>query len=564
MPRSPSKVSAALQSASLLVSLVGAGAGAVVGPLVGCGGAETETGTSPPAEPTTVFVDEGAAPGGDGTAEHPLRTVREALELPWRIEAIALAAGHYPAPTSWEFGSSLTIFGYTGEPTTLAAEDDATVLSWSGDGGVVLRELELGSPLAREGGETGLYALTASELPAPALSLTDTAASIFGLELGTIVQEGGEGAVGDGVVAAGGSLRWSGGSALGVPDRALVLLGAEAEIDSLTLSSVSRAALTVQDGASVVARDVVIEPGSIGVFVQAASLRLEHATITGAATAALLGGVASSTEVVASTFTDCPQGHVAAQGEGAAITLESSTLRGASMNSCFFASMTEGAIVVRGNTIETCAGSGVSLYGVSDVTVDGNDISDILPDPIFGELAEGISVLASQGSLTGNRIYDTDSYGISANQSVVTIDGNDLGPTAAAGISLVDPGEAPCVVSHNVVHEATGAGVLMLAAWATLTDNEVTGTRFEPADGFGDGIAFGQGAHATVQGNTLLDNARNGIVFLDGVTGEISGNTASGNAGWGILEFCTGEPSSVVVGDNTLDGNTLGTQSLCQ
>jgi parallel beta-helix repeat protein len=118
-------------------------------------------------------------------------------------------------------------------------------------------------------------------------------------------------------------------------------------------------------------------------------------------------------------------------------------------------------------------------------------------------------------------------------------------------------------VSNNVIHQATGAGVLLLGFDAQVLTNEVTGTRFEPADSFGDGIAFGQGATVTVTGNTLTANERNGIVFLDGAGGEISGNEATGNAGWGILEFCTGAPSDVVVGDNVLDGNTLGTVSLC-
>jgi hypothetical protein len=43
----------------------------------------------------------------------------------------------------------------------------------------------------------------------------------------------------------------------------------------------------------------------------------------------------------------------------------------------------------------------------------------------------------------------------------------------------------------------------------------------------------------------------------------VAGNEATGNGGYGILELCTGEPNSVDVGDNVLDGNAFGPESLC-
>jgi hypothetical protein len=66
-----------------------------------------------------------------------------------------------------------------------------------------------------------------------------------------------------------------------------------------------------------------------------------------------------------------------------------------------------------------------------------------------------------------------------------------------------------------------------------------------------------------VQDNTLEGNDRNGVVYLDGATGTIAANLATGNAGYGILEFCTGAANAVVIGTNQLDGNGLGSQSLC-
>ncbi len=119
------------------------------------------------------------------------------------------------------------------------------------------------------------------------------------------------------------------------------------------------------------------------------------------------------------------------------------------------------------------------------------------------------------------------------------------------------------MVTGNTIHQATGAGVIVLDATATVMGNTISDTAFNPIDAFGDGVAFGMNAVVTVQDNIITGSARNGVVFLDGASGTIDGNEASGNGEYGILEFCTGAPNAVVIGDNVLDNNTLGPMNLC-
>ena len=526
-------------------------------------GCSSETTPVTAASSTMVFVDEAAAPGGDGTQARPFRTIREALEIGRPIQAVAVAAGHYPAPASWDFASALTIFGYAAEPTLLEAEAPATALGWTASAKLVLRNLTLAAPLSLSGGQLELYQLAGTSLVGPALSLSDVTSVVYGLTLSGVLPPGAEPTAGDGVVVAGGSLRWTGGTVADVPDRAVVLTGVDAELDSLTLASSARAPLTVGAGSDVTARNLQIADVSMGVFVESASLRLEQASIDHASTAAVMAAAESTTRIVGSTFTDCPNGHVSVQGSGASMTIESSTLSGASQGPCVFASSTAGAIVVRDSTVHGCAGSGITFFVVTDAIADGNEVFDIGPDPIFPELADGISVQSGTARVTHNHVHDTLGYGLALNQSHVLADFNDIGPTGSSGVAVVDPGVGPTTINDNTISQATGAGVIVLGADVQVLSNTISGTAYLPAEGFGDGVAFGQGAHVAVQDNTLEGNDRNGVVFLDGATGTIAANLATGNAGYGILEFCTGAANAVVIGTNQLDGNGLGSQSLC-
>jgi parallel beta-helix repeat protein len=510
-----------------------------------------------------VFVDQAAAPGGDGSAERPFQTLRQALELSRPIEAIAVAAGRYPAPASWIFGAALTILPSTAAAPTIEAEAPATALSWTVGAKLVLRDLELASPLGLEGGEIELSQLSFAPVSGPALTLTGAESRIFGLEISSVVAPADQPTSGDGLVVEGGILRWTGGTVVQIPDRAVVLNGVDAELDSLTLASTSRAPLTVGAASEVTARNLQIADVRIGVFVEAARLRLEQAVVTRASTAGLLAAAESSTEIVGSTFTDCANGHISVQGDNAAMTVEGSTLSGATLGPCLFASSTNGAIVIRDNIVRSCAGTGISLFVLSDALAENNEVSNIGPDPMFAELADGISVQNGSARLFGNRVYDTLAYGFALYSAHVLADGNEVGPTGGAGFSIVDPGSAPSTISNNTITQATGVGVSVIGAQAQVLTNVITGTVYAPADGLGDGVAFSWGAAVTVQGNTLSSNDRNGVVFLDGAQGTVAGNQATDNGGYGILEFCVGAANAVVVGDNVLDGNGLGPQSLC-
>jgi parallel beta-helix repeat protein len=530
---------------------------------LGAAGCAGETAPAPVPTSTMVFVDQAAAPGGDGSSERPFRTMREAFEVGRPIEAVAVAAGRYPAPASWTFSSPLTILAYGVEPTTLEAEPPASQLGWSLAAKLVLRDLELGSPLALQGGQPELYQVAFAPVSGPALTMTGATSRIFGLDVTSVLAPADDPSAGDGVVVEGGALTWTGGSVLDVPDRALVLSGVDAELDSLMLGSVSRAPLTVSSGADVTARGIQIDDVRIAVFVEAASLQLEQATVSRASTAGVLASAQSTTQILGSTFTDCANGHVTVQGNQASMTIQDSTLRGATLGPCVFASNTDGTVVVRHNTVQTCAGSGISLFYVTDALVEDNEVLDVGPDPIFPELADGISVQDGAAQVRANRIHDTLGYGIALNRAQVLAEDNHIGPTGAAGVAIVDPGEGPCTISTNTIEQATSTGVIVLAAEAQVLSNTITGTAYELADSLGDGVAFGQGANVTVQGNTLNDNARNGVVFMDGAQGTITDNVATGNSGYGILELCVGAANAVVVGDNVLDGNSLGPSSLC-
>ena len=522
--------------------------------LVACGGSDGAD--------TVVYVDSAAAAGGDGSMDEPFRSVGEALAVDHVIEMVVIAAGDYPVPATWDFSAPLVIQGATGGQTRLMVEAGAERIEWTSSAALVVRNVSFASGLSHTGA-VELQEVDFADLVGPALVLSGATARLFDVTIGDITEVDGVVGSGDGLVAEGGTLTMGGVSA-SVPDRALLMGdGVVATLSDLHLSGGSRSPLTVVDGAYVTAWNVDISATGIAIYVREASLHLTTATVDAASTSALMVSAGSTVTVSESTFTNCPQGHVSVLGQGVWIELTFNTFKNSTAAGCIFMAGVAGTVVIEDNTIETCAGSGISLSDTTGATIAGNSISNILPDVIFPELADGIVLIDAGATIDDNDIYGTAGAGISLVRGDGVISGNTLHSTASVAVTIVDPGSARVAVSGNQISDSVGVGVLVLGAAVDIDSNTIRDISYSSGDGFGDGIAFGSGANVVATNNSSTDNDRNGIVFLDGASGAISGNTCTGNTQYGILEFCSGAANDVDVGTNTLTGNTLGEQSLC-
>ncbi len=527
--------------------------------LVGC----SDDSDTDPALGTTVYVDQSAADGGDGSAAHPFRTVREALEVEQAFETISIGPGDYPVPSPWAIDATVTVTGADGGTTTLDGEETGARIAWTSGAKLTLTTLGFAAPFSFDSGELELADVTVSEVVGPALEAIEATTRFQRVAVNGVMEVDGQAGTGDGIVVSGGSLQWSDGSASDVPDRALVLEGATATLTDLTLTSRDRAPLTVSDGAAVTAQGIMIDQVSLGVFVDEASLELTGATISGATTAGLLASAGSTTIVTDSTFSNCPEGHVALIGAGASLTLERNRFENAANNACISAAQTDGSVVIRDNQIDGCAGGGITLSHLTGAEITGNEVANITPDPLFEELADGITLYDAEGTVSGNTVHHTDGYGISLIRGQGIIADNVVGPVDGVGISIVELGGARVQVAGNTITQARGAGVMVLEAAADLTDNTISETIFLGSEGLGDGIAFGLGADVTATGNQCFDNGTNGIVFLDGVTGELTGNTLTANNLYGIKEHCTGPVNQVTLTNNIFADNGMGPTDLC-
>ncbi len=543
-----------LHQRSRLIALLGL---PLVSLSAGCGD-DSETTTLG----STLYVDEAAPEGGDGSANKPFRTVRQALEVGRPFDTLSIAEGTYPIPSPWSLEDTLQVVGAATDQTTLEAEPGSARIEWASTGALTIASLAFTAPLSFTDGQLDLANVAFTGAVGPALAVESAATSLQQVTVNQVTEVAGQPGSGDGVTVTGGTFAWTGGGTSDVPDRGLILMGTSASLADLTLASVARASLNVSDGAEVTAQRIAIDEVSIAVFVDEASLELTESTISGATTAGLLASAGSTTTVTDSTFTDCPEGHVALIGSAASLTLERNTFDNAANNACVSAAQTTGTVIIRDNQIDGCAGGGITLSQLSGAVVEGNEIQHITPDPIFQEIAEGISLLDGEGTITGNTVRHTDGYGISLVRGQGTIDGNEVGPVDGVGISIVELGTERVMVSGNTVTEAQGAGVMVLEAEAEVTGNTLSETIFLGSEGLGDGIAFGLGADLIATDNELSNNGANGIVFLDGVTGELTGNTLTDNNLYGIKEHCTGV-NQVTIGTNQFSGNGLGETDLC-
>lgn len=508
----------------------------------------------------TIFVDERAEVGGDGSENRPLRDVGAALTLVPAGGLVYVAAGTYSVPAVWEFEAPVSILGALGSSTHFVA-DQGDRVQWSGNAGDALsvRDITFDSAVAIGALDVELHTVEVSGT-GPALSLANATAEFIDV----VVHVGDEAGLGeyddDSVLVQNSTLTWTGGSATDGPDRGLVVEGSRITLGGVALSSGTRAALHIAGDSECTATEVAIEDAGLAVFIQNSSLHLIDSNIARTRQTSILGGTASEVLIEGSTFEDSPSGFIASSLNAASLTIRDSSFLRAVSDNCITASA--GAFTATGNTIHTCAGSGISAIGV-DVEILDNDIQNIQLDLLIGVVASAISLSQSTGTISENSIADTVDSGINIINSSVVASGNRIGPIGGAGISHVDGPVDGSSFTGNTIEGATGAGIIMLNASGDAKGNTIRDTQLSASNGFGDGIVFGSSAEAVVQDNTISGSAHSGVLFLNGAVGHISGNTATANGQYGISELCLDTPNQVSIGENTLGGNTAGESQIC-
>ncbi|MCP4445777.1 MAG: right-handed parallel beta-helix repeat-containing protein [Myxococcales bacterium] len=508
----------------------------------------------------TLFVDQAAEEGGDGSESQPLRSVGEALALVRAEGLVYVASGTYQVPERWEFDAPVSILGSLNSSTRFEA-DQGNRIQWSGveDVALSIRDVRFDSA----------FTLTTINLTlrdveingaGPALSLANSSALLTDLVV-RVSEESGPGEYDDdSVLVQDATVMWTGGAAVDGPDRGLVVERSIMSLSDVEVSSAARSALHIAEGSEFTADAVTIEDAGLAVLIQNSSLSLSRSHIARTTQTSILGGAESIIVIEDSTFEDSPGGFVAMSVGATSLTVLGSSFMRSTSDNCI--TVNAGIFVATGNTIYTCAGSGISAIGV-DVDIRDNDIRNILPDVILGIIASAVSLTAATGTISGNTIVDTMDSGINSIDSVITASSNTIGPIGGAGISHVDSLAEKSTFSDNEIAEATGAGIIMLGGNADATANIITGTKLSSFSNFGDGIVFGSGANASVENNTITTSARSGVLFLNGALGNISGNTSTANGQYGISELCLETPNQVTVGTNTLGENTLGESQLC-
>ena len=508
----------------------------------------------------TVFVDESAAPGGDGSEDRPLTSVGEALTQLPPGGLMYVAPGRYPVPSEWAFPSTVTILGSLQAPTNFLA-DNGEAITWSGSENhqLTIRDVAFQDGFHARDIDLELRNVVINGL-GPALRLTDADASMTQVDIRvTGIADSGDYAD-DAFLVQDSALDWTSGSAIDAPDRGIVIDGSLVSLTGIELSSGARAAIHQVAGSELTAANLRIFDAGLGAFVQNSSLFLKDSNVVRTQQTSILGGTESILRIETSTFEDSPGGFVAASLNSTSVALVGNTFRRAIADNCI--TVSAGSLAAEDNVIDTCAGSGISALGV-DVRIHDNRIENIQLDRIVGIVATAVSVTDATGTIERNTIKDTMDNGISVIDSVVTTDSNTIGPVNGSGISYVDGPSAKSRFLNNVISEATGAGIIVLNASVDVEGNTIADTKLSSGTSFGDGIVFGSAANVDVVDNSVTGSARSGILFFDGATGEIRDNNSFSNGQYGISELCIGTGNQVVVGENTLTNNTAGESQLC-
>ncbi len=508
----------------------------------------------------TIFVDEAAEPGGDGSEASPFTGVGEALTDVPPGGLVYVAPGTYPVPSSWNFDAAVTVLGSLKAPTVFVADSGETI-AWSGSAEelITIRDVAFQSAFQVERGNLELRSVSVEGV-GPALSLSNATVNMTQVDVNVSEAASSGDYADDALLVHKSSLDWSQGSAVDAPDRGIVIEESSVTMDDVAISSGMRAAVHLVEDSELTASALQLSDSGLGVFVQNSSLMLTNSEIYRTEQTSILGGMASVIHVEDSRFQDSPSGFIAASLNSTSVTLRRNTFLRAVSDNCV--TVSAGTLLAEDNVINTCAGAGISALGVA-VEIRDNEIRNILPDLIVGIVATAISTTDSTGSIERNTIAETMDNGISIIDSVVVVDSNTIGPVHGSGISYVDGPTTRSQFSNNLITEATGAGIIVLNASVGVEGNTIADTKLSSGTSFGDGIVFGSAANVTVTANTVTGSVRSGILFFDGAQGEVRDNAASGNGQYGVSELCIGEPNQVVVGKNMLMGNTAGESQLC-
>jgi uncharacterized secreted repeat protein (TIGR03808 family) len=190
-----------------------------------------------------------------------------------------------------------------------------------------------------------------------------------------------------------------------------------------------------------------------------------------------------------------------------------------------------GNVIVRGNRIRNCAFSAVRGNAASNITIEGNSVSDMREVALYSEFG-------FEGALIANNTVDGAAIGISVTNfneggRLAVVQGNvirNLIPSRPAGTDPGDSGgvgiavEADTAVTGNVVENAPTAGIML--GWGHhLRDVAATGNVVRRADiGIAVSVVPGAGT-ALIANNVIAEVRRGAILGLDRakvVTGDLT------------------------------------------
>jgi len=528
--------------------------------------------TAPPDLPL-LYVQEGAAAGGDGSESAPLADLAAALAVAATGTAVLVAAGTYPGP--FVINRPLQIIGNCATQVKLVAHTGQAVVHVAGPTGgtLVLRDLQI------SGDVPGLRIRPGPHVVARRLWIRDCK------DIGVWVRAGGSLALSDSVVM--GGRKGAKGDGLGVG----ITSGSKASLVRVRASANREFGVYgLESGTFLQARELLVDgtrPGSSGAAVGVAALAAAKVTLHSVRVHDVVGsglqtiGQASTLSATGALvnagragLAPLKEGGTGPHGSGAMASAGGVLwLRGARLHHNAWVGLashaTNSMVDVQGLIVDAtqpvkydpsrqvplATGHGYGLRitaggaiqskhvrlsanhtaGVyidhlgSRWTADAIVIDGTSSDPFTGlhglaaQIAGGAGVTLRRALLTGNRDYGLRIIGpdstLRAEEILIQETETSLAGNNGVGLQVQDGSLA--VLSAARLHRSTTAGVAAINSGSRLivAGTLIDGTRPRPADGYaGNGLAVASGAHAAVSGANVVRNATSGAVVVSAGT----------------------------------------------
>ena len=214
-------------------------------------------------------------------------------------------------------------------------------------------------------------------------------------------------------------------------------------------------------------------------------------------------------------------------------------------------------VLISDNTIYGNEWDGIKITRGANVSVSGNNISDVTRTAIYAEDTKDLSVLL-------NTINNAKLWGIQAIRiNGANISDNIISNTVRDGINIGNSNSGLKTVSNNTIDKTSLNGIHVFASNGTIIDGNKVGLLGGVDNIKTNGIFVTNSSDVSVLENEISNSKQNGVYLLDSLGSVVNNNAINNTGSYGIYALNSANTSisrnrvGALGGNNNIKGDNI-------